>query len=847
MPKKAKRKNKEEKCMKIITKFVVLALVFLMSSIVLLPMSDTTVKAQAIIPPVITIPAGATPTVSVDTIAYMSYRPNPVGINQPVLFNLWIEPPTYYSRYLTGLTVTMTRPDGSIVKYGPIDSYQGDTTAWFEYVPDQVGTWKLKFDFPGNYWAAGTLPPGFGQTGPQYLDSAYYKPSSTKELTLEVQQDMRASWPPSPLPTDYWTRPVSPEDREWTTILGDYPWNGYMNNPPADTNRYASNYKFTPYVQAPATAHIVWKRQGALSGLMGGDYGLKLFGSGEGTYAGTPSIIFEGRCYQSITKVASVLINGTYYDQPTSVWQSYDLRTGEVYWEQTGVTAPTAITFVSGVEAVPGATSSQVGTGANLAAISGGRLIRYHPYTGAVTLNVSISPLTTGTIYRDPYVLSIQTIGSGTSTSYRLINWTMAGTGTNFTQRIMGNVSYPFSSIGTADYESMIAVNTLSTTQAGAGISLDAKIMAASLTSGQLLWNVSSGVGFGIYSGSTACADHGKFAVRFNDGYWMCWELSSGKKLWQSELSSWPWGIWGAYNVASAYGNLYYMQYDGIVAYDWDTGKIVWKYSAGDSGFETPYGTWPFFTNAIIADGKVYSANGEHSPTSPLPRGWKLHCINATTGEGIWNITGGGAPGAVADGYLTFDDRYDGYMYVYGKGESSTTITTTPSVISTGDTALIQGSVLDQSPAQKGTPCISKQSMATYMEYLHMQKPIPNNVTIAGVPVTLSTIDPNGNYVEIGTVTTDISGKFQFAWKPQIEGTYKVVANFAGDESYGSSWDETGLSAGAAPVSTPTVTTNPNSIDVTTSVANYVIAGVIAIIIAIAIVGVLIMLAIRKR
>jgi hypothetical protein len=137
--------------------------------------------------------------------------------------------------------------------------------------------------------------------------------------------------------------------------------------------------------------------------------------------------------------------------------------------------------------------------------------------------------------------------------------------------------------------------------------------------------------------------------------------------------------------------------------------------------------------------------------------------------------------------------------------------------------------------------------MATYMEYLHMQKPIPNNVTVTGVPVTLSTIDPNGNYVEIGTVTTDISGKFQFAWKPQIEGTYKVVANFAGDDSYGSSWDETGLSAGVAPVSTPTVTTNPNPIDVTTSVANYVIAGVIAIIIAIAVVGALLMLAIRRK
>lgn len=162
-------------------------------------MANVSVTAQTVIPPVINIPSGSTPSVSIDTIAYVSFRPNPVGVNQAVLINLWIEPPTNYARYLTGLTVTFTKPDGTKDTVGPINSYQGDTTAWFEYTPDQVGTWKLKFDFPGAYWAAVTVPPGFGQTGPQFLDSAYYKPSSTKELTLVVQQDPVLHWPQSPL------------------------------------------------------------------------------------------------------------------------------------------------------------------------------------------------------------------------------------------------------------------------------------------------------------------------------------------------------------------------------------------------------------------------------------------------------------------------------------------------------------------------------------------------------------------------------------------------------------------------------------------------------------------------
>ena len=293
--------------------------------------------------------------------------------------------------------------------------------------------------------------------------------------------------------------------------------------------------------------------------------------------------------------------------------------------------------------------------------------------------------------------------------------------------------------------------------------------------------------------------------------------------------------------MASAYGFLYYMQYDGIVAYDWDTGEVAWHYSAGDSGFETPYGTWPFFTDATIADGKIYSANGEHSPTTPLPRGWKLHCINATTGEGIWNITGGGSPAAVADGYLTFDNRYDGYMYVFGKGKSATTVTASPKVSVHGSKVLIEGTILDQSPAQPGTPCVSKDSMAGWLQYLHMQRPIPEKVT--GVPVLLDTLDPNGNYVHIGDVTTDgYSGTFGYTWEPEVPGQYQVTATFMGDDSYGSSFATTYVTVSEAPPVTaaPEQTQIP---DYTPMMYAILAVGIIAIIMS----AIAILLILRKR
>ncbi|MEM2098891.1 MAG: PQQ-binding-like beta-propeller repeat protein [Candidatus Bathyarchaeia archaeon] len=733
-----------------------------------------------------------TTEMQIDTTAYLSFRPNPIGLGQPLLINIWITPATHVARNLGNYTVIITKPDGSKDLIGPIDSFKGDATAWLEYIPDQVGSWKIKFEFLGWHfpeeYVAATM---FSAAGT--LDAAYYKPSSSPERELIVQQEQVISWPPSELPTDYWTRPVSPENREWASILGNYPYHGRMSNPPAGTNSFASNYRFTPYVQGPTTAHVVWKRLGALSGIIGGDLGPQLIGSGEGTYAGTPNVIFQGRCYQSIRGPGG-----------TDVLRCYDLRTGEIFWEITnplpGSTsffgyspgALTGITVSKGMEVVPGAVHSAVGQSVALIYV-GSRLLKLDPYTGAVTLNVTGM---SGTYYCDPYVLSVQDLGATAGANrYRLINWTTSGSSTDFKSRIISNISWPFSSLGVCDYEAAIAVYASPITPSGLGAWYGSVIAAASLETGALLWNITDTDT--IYSTSTGVADHGKFAICMYDRHWNCYDLRSGKKLWKSELAGYPWGWAWAYSVASAYGKIYGLAYDGVYAFDWDTGKIVWQFKATTPyQFETPYvdengaGVYSFMSSAIIADGKIYVGNGEHSPTSPITRGWRLFCINATTGEGIWNITGGMTAGAIADGYLTADNRYDGYMYVFGKGKSSVTIEAPKTAIQLGQTVMITGSVLDMSPAQAGRACVAKESMTEWMEYLHMQKSIPGSVK--GVSVSLDALDPNGNFEHIGDVVTDgLTGTFGFMWTPKIAGQYKVTATFMGDESYSSSFATT--------------------------------------------------------
>ena len=787
-----------------------LAVLLLVSTFLL--MTDIPVQAQ-------TVP-------EYDTVAYLGFRPNPVGVGQTVLVNMWVKPATHVGRRLTGFHVTVTKPSGEQMVQ-TMDSYYGDATAWFEFVADEIGDWTLQFDFLGTEFPEEELAGGFMEPPIVTLGACYYKPSSTGEQTLVVQEDIVYSWPESPLPTDYWARPISPENREWWIIAGNYPFTskGGAMYPgwPADTNPYASNYKFVPWVEAPNTAHVAWTREATIAGLIGGSmYHSSLGGMGMGS--GAPSVIYSGRCYQSVTKPGG-----------DNVLQCYDLRTGEIYWEISpnpipmtmGFFGPSPgslyLTYEQPSPETPGA-ESRSGESVSLVSL-GDRLVKISPWDGTITMNVSGM---SGTLYNDPYVISTQYMADG---SVRLINWTIeqnAGdvvyapgggqpTTTDFSARVRNNVTW---SLGSGyglvyDYESSIgaAVNTI--TDPVTGVWTGTRLRAASMLTGELLWEKT--IEDACYSGATAVADHGKVAFACNNMYWMAFNLNDGSLAWKSELTDYPWGCWWGYTVASAYGNVYGLAYDGVYAFDWDNGKINWKYEAPvEFPYETPYDSKNSFMGGIvIADGKVYSQNSEHTPTSPITRGWKLHCIDAHTGDGIWNITGSMTPGAVADGYLTASNMYDGYMYVFGKGLSETTVSAPETNVAAGTAMMITGSVLDLSPAQPGTPCVSANSMATQMEYLHMQHTIDgvhHDAIITGVPVTLTAIGSDGSSVDIGTATTSgYYGTFGISWTPTKQGTYEIIASFAGDDSYGSSGSSTFVVVGPAASATTPIEPEPET------------------------------------
>jgi hypothetical protein len=301
--------------------------------------------------------------------------------------------------------------------------------------------------------------------------------------------------------------------------------------------------------------------------------------------------------------------------------------------------------------------------------------------------------------------------------------------------------------------------------------------------------------------------------------------------------------------------NLYAMFPDGTTrAYSLKDGHQVWA-STSFPSTEYNENAVPMTNSMVLVGGNVYVFAGYSSQykINPISRSAMLVCINATTGDISWTLNGGLRPSSAADGYIIGTGDYDGNLYCVGKGPTSTAVTAQQQA---GGSVLIQGSILDASPVSSGAtlttifpngvPAVSDADMSVWMDYLHMQNATLLNAPpqCTGVAVTLTAVDPNGNAINIGTVTSDGDGHFAYQWTPTIAGLYKIYATFAGSNSYFTSHGVTSatVASAASPTAAPTSATEP--VVSNSDIVTYLAIGVIAIIIAIAIVGVLLL---RKR
>jgi hypothetical protein len=353
------------------------------------------------------------------------------------------------------------------------------------------------------------------------------------------------------------------------------------------------------------------------------------------------------------------------------------------------------------------------------------------------------------------------------------------------------------------------------------------------------------------------------------------YSMATGQKLWgpigdqsQNQLMYYNSGYNSGGNengAAYAYGRIYYDGFGGIMScYDLKTGNLLWTYGNGgegnstQSGFEVP-GPYPM-TIYAIGNGIVYTTTTEHTVEIPIYRDATQQAINATTGQLIWTLNdvtseAGGPGGAldtgyIADGFSVTLNGYDNQIYCVGRGASTTTVSAPNLAATLGQSVTITGTVMDVSSGttqdeqtarfHNGVPVSSDASMTDWMGYVYQQKPLPTNFT--GVDVVLSVVDANHNSRTIGTATTDTHGFYSLQWTPDISGKYSVIATFTGTNGYWPSTAEASFAVGAA-----VATASPYPITVLPPTEMYIAAAAIAMIVAIAIVGALILIAVKKR
>jgi hypothetical protein len=823
---------------------------------------------------------------------YVLAAPSLVGVNQQVLLCTWTaEMPPDIGETAAGIAglrqawynvgINVTKPNGStetliIERTDPVGA------GYVTYTPETVGTYYAQAIFP-EVWKNTTTT------------QSHYSAAVSAKVEFTVQQEPIQAFQEAPLPTGYWTRPISDLNRDWWEVTGNWLGGAAQQNGPT------TKFGFGP---GPESAHVLWTKPLWEGGIM--DY--RTGATGFATFH------YQGLAFSPIILNGKLYYDAQYTAHTRRGWYCVDLYTGEtLYYENNTLDnmAKPSFAQIYNYESpnqhggFPYLWRTSGVTIINPGGINGTVWELLDGYTGnSITKIANVTSGGTAVYGKDGSILRYNIVNLGTTAApnYYLQAWNssatpslLAGTsGTNAWQwRPAGravhdgskgfslNVSLPsilgprnalLNQTGTIravrEDEYVIVGTTGRNDERGI---VPGYLMAISLERGQegtKLWDTTftppSSAGnltIQMPAGGFSPED-GVFSFSCDQtlqrwGY----SMDTGKQLWESEpeiamnFYSIKWPDMGPSQLVYQ-GKLISCGYGGVLtAYNIATGEIMWNYTAKTEGFESPYGNYPMSIGAI-ADGKIYIGTGEHSPTQPLYRGSVLQCINASNGALLWNFPvygaylAGGNSGndfAIADGRLLALNAYDNQIYCFGKGPSATTVTASPKVSVHGTSVMIEGTVTDQSPSGrhntndlidftlKGTPAISDEDMKAWMQYMFMQQAIPANAK--GVEVSLDTVDPNGNYVHIGTVTTDITGAYGYKWTPEVPGTYQIIATFAGSAAYGPSFAQTYVGVDEAPQATAPPE-YPQPIDNTMTIIAVGIAIIVVLLIAIVLIGI---------
>jgi hypothetical protein len=848
------------------------------------------------------------PGTVIPTYAQLNVFPNPVGVGQQITLNIFLATPLETSARPNNLTVQVVPPTGANITLGPyIGDTTGGTVAYFTpdqvgnytfqmfYLGERLGTATSGYGslinapsnslpvtvsvqqepvVPGSAFPFTPLPTQWWQTPVSAQNSQNWYAITGPWLGLGAKTfASTGAYNRSSFYNPY-TEDVSAGHVIWTKpwLIGGVP--GGILGGDEVKGHFWSTFQYTPRYAPVCMNGIVYSTWYTFSMAAGAMQGLKAFSlyTGEDLWMiNTTNTLRCGMEFYAYTP-------NDYGTRGPWIWTTGTLPPGD-----TGGSTPSNN---SGTQwnLYDGMTGKYImslvnGSSLDLAQDDNGNIIGYFVNSTAGT------EIITGNARIGANVISTQTGPHVTA-----VNLTVAiGATSTFSP---GSNTFRAMSTGylwDKPLPNNISGVTISPSVAIQGITGDELVLTGGLVHGQGVGYETAGwltfAGMDLWSGELRQATNityptagcflpytrtsfmyyaGKMIVINNvNGVCDAFDTRTGQKAWETTCTGEngaPFNIYDVfymkYNVAN--GAIVWAGFGGdLWCLNSTTGNLMWYTNTskliGSSGLETPYNIWPLwaFLSGCTSNNILYAPIG-HEYDAPLFRGSQLLAVNMTDGSLVWSELSTSVESTIiVDGKLVTLNAYDNQLYCFGKGPSVMTVDAPTVGVTTSTPITITGTILDNSPGTSqllvksnygnGLPCVSDASQSLFMEAVYQQQPMYSNMT--GVPITISVIDANNNQREIGTTTSDLSGTFALTWTPDISGDFTVIANFKGSNSYYPSSAEAHFFAGETPTHEP-IATPVTGLATTNDLLTYLAAGVIAIIIAIAIVGLLIL---RKK
>jgi hypothetical protein len=733
------------------------------------------------------------------TFPFVDAIPKPAGIGQPVLVNFGLLNNLARSTDGWNVTLSITDPDGKVETVTRMTWSTG--TVGYTLTPQKEGDYKLQCKFERTYYDSGVAA----------VPSGWFAASESEIAILPVVSDWKPTHPGYNMPDEYWVRPIDAQLREWWSIAGSW--------------AHRKLNSFAPYNDAPKSAHILWNMPigDTIGGLSGGDSWQVSYQDGdayEGKFAG--NIIIGGMLFYN--KYPTYLSR----QSPIQAIVAVDLHTGEKLWERSYDFGGGRL---SAGQILAWDSMNSRGTFAYLWLVSGTNMFALDAKTGDLRYNMTNVPA--GTIYYGPNdeMLKYQLVNYGTADSpnYHLLQWNSSnvavGTGTGSWGSAAMGVTFNATARGYDLNVSIGAGNVITGTMIyafpldriiyGRATTEDITLSAISLKPGEEgrilfkdeTWTSPQDLeSVDLYGQSTWSAiSQEDYVITFwvkNSRIHYAFSIETGKYMWkgspQTYADAWVSGSLGGQNII-VYNKLISVSAGGIVyCRDIKTGTLLWTYDVADPYTESYLAPNWWVRPQFASCGMVYFGHEEHSPQEPKPRGSPYFALDVETGEVVWSIDGAfrqtqwGGRSIIGDSIIVTQDTFIQQIYGIGKGPSAMTVSTPDVSVAVNKPVLVKGTIMDISPGTQstalqlrfpnGVPAMADECMSDWMLYVYKQFNRPHDAV--GVPVTVAAVDPNGNYVTLGSTVSDANGNYVVEFTPNTEGHYDIYAYFDGSDSY---------------------------------------------------------------